>query len=84
MAVIFGGNGGGISGSDDCTARAAQVLSPNCGGGSAITYDSDDEVINGTLSLTGNATAAYVLQGKTFYNSTDEKLTGTMTITSAV
>lgn len=42
-----------------------------------------DEPQMGTLELTGNATAAYVYSGKTFY-STDPKLklTGTMTVNS--
>lgn len=84
MAVLMLGGAGGGSGSDDCTAYAQHVLSPNCGGGSVITRDSDDEPIAGTLTLTGDATAAYVLSGKTFYGTTDTLLTGTMTISSVV
>ena len=76
------GAGGGSS--DDCTATAAEVLSPSCSGGTAVTSDSNDEPIAGTLTLNGDATAAYVLSGKTFYNTTKNKLTGTMTITCTV
>ena len=84
MSVRMTGGAGGGGGSDECTATAAQVLSPNCGGGTAIVKGSDDEPINGALTLTGDAEVDYVLSGKTFYSKTDTILTGTMTITSVV
>ena len=59
---------GGGSGSDDCTATAGDVLV----GATAIVKGSDDEPVNGTLALTGNAQPQYVLEGQTFY-STDPK-----------
>ena len=84
MSVRMTGGAGGSGGSDECTATAAQVLSPSSGGGKAIVKGSDDEPIDGTLVLSGNATASYVLKDKTFYSSNDTKLTGTMTISSVV
>lgn len=82
--ILFTGGAGGGAGSDECTASAAEVLAPQCGGGTAITKESDDEPITGTLVLNGDATAAYVAAGKTFYNKTDELITGTLTINSSV
>ena len=46
--------GGGIS--DDITARQNDVLK----GKTAITSDSDDEIVEGTLELTGNAAVGHV------------------------
>lgn len=75
--LICGGAGGADS--DDCTASANDVLK----GKTAIVNGSEDEPIIGTLELTGNAIAAYVYTGKTFYNTNPKsKLTGTMTVNS--
>lgn len=59
------GGGAGAAGSDDCTAGKAQVLA----GYRAITSDSDDEAVEGTLTLAGmtadmNAQAAHILAGE--------------------
>lgn len=59
------GGGAGAAGSDDCTAGKAQVLA----GYRAITSDSDDEAVEGTLTLAGmtadmNAQAAHLLAGE--------------------
>ena len=80
--LLKAGAGGGAS--DDCTATLANILSSASGGGIAVANDSDDEPAEGTLSMTGNAATTYVLSGKTFYNNTKTKLTGTMTITCTV
>lgn len=65
--------GGGIS--DDITARQNDVLK----GKTAITSDSDDEIVEGTLELTGNAAVGHVEVGKTFYNTNaHSKQTGTL------
>ena len=65
--------GGGIS--DDITARQNDVLK----GKTAITSDSDDEIVEGTLELTGNAAVGNVEVGKTFYNTNaHSKQTGTL------
>jgi hypothetical protein len=70
------GSGGAGSGSDECTASKLEVLK----GYSAITSDSDDEVIQGTLELTADASDGQVLSGKTYYNTNPKnKRTGTMT-----
>lgn len=69
MGIVLVTGGGGIAGiSDDCTATADDVLK----GKTAIFNGSDDEAVEGTLELTGNATKDHVLAGKTFYN-TDAK-----------
>ena len=75
-----GGSGAG-TGSDECTATKGDVLK----GKTAVTSDSDDEAAAGTLELTGNAGAANVLAGKTFY-STDakSKQSGTMPNVAAI
>ena len=57
------------AGSDECTAAKGDILK----GKTAISSDSDDEVVEGTLELTGNATKDHVLADKTFY-STDAKM----------
>ena len=79
-AIIAAGGGGG-TGSDECTATKGDVLK----GKTAVTSDSDDEAAAGTLELTGNAGAANVLAGKTFY-STDakSKQSGTMPNVAAI
>lgn len=64
--LIPSGGAGGSSG--DCTATKSDVLK----GVTAITSDSDDEPVFGTLELTGNITAADIRKGKTGY-STDPK-----------
>lgn len=84
MSVRMTGGAGGSGGSDECTAYAEHVLSPDCGGGTAITRDSDDEPIAGTFVLSGNATADYVLSGKTFYGTSDTLITGKMTVSSVL
>lgn len=63
MAVLMMGGAGG-AGSDDCTATRAKVLS----GYLAVTKDSDDEVVAGTLTLNGSAGTGDVFPNKTFYN----------------
>lgn len=70
----IGATGGG-AGSDDCTATAAELLK----GYTGILKGSDDEPVQGTLELTGNAQAAHVLNEETFYtNNAKSKQTGTM------
>ena len=74
------GNRGGCS-SDDVTATKAKILS----GYTALTADSNDEPIMGTLSLSGNADTTKVLSGYTFYNvNAESKLTGTLQVSSVV
>lgn len=74
----IGATGGG-AGSDDCTATAAELLK----GYTGILKGSDDEPVQGTLELTGNAQAAHVLNGETFYsNDAKTKHTGGMTVNS--
>lgn len=69
------GAAGGGAGSDDCTGTAAELLK----GYTGILKGSDDEPVPGTLELTGNAQAAHVLNGETFYtNNAKSKQTGTM------
>ena len=73
--ILMTGSGGGGAGSDDCTATAAELLK----GYTGILKGSDDEPVQGTLELTGNAQAAHVLNGETFYtNNAKSKQTGTM------
>ena len=70
----IGATGGG-AGSDDGTATAAELLK----GYTGILKGSDDEPVQGTLELTGNAQAAHVLNEETFYtNNAKSKQTGTM------
>ena len=69
------GGGGGATTSDELTATKGDVLK----GKTAVTSDSDDEAIVGTLELTGNAGTGDVLEGKGFYNTDPKsKRTGTM------
>ncbi|WP_349944373.1 glycine-rich domain-containing protein [Lacrimispora sp. BS-2] len=63
--VIIAGSGGSGVGSDECTATKAEVLK----GYNVITADSEDEVVEGTLELTGDVSDSQVLEGKTYYNS---------------
>lgn len=75
--IINGGAGG--TGSDECTARLADIPK----GLKAVAADSNDEAGVGTMALTGNAQAGHVLAGETFYtNNYKTKLTGTMTVNS--
>ncbi|MDR2024012.1 MAG: hypothetical protein LBQ71_12415 [Hungatella sp.] len=75
------GGGGAGSGSDECTATRAEVLK----GYGAITKDSDDEVVEGTLELTGTATDSQVLNGQTYYNADAKtKRTGSMANRGAI
>lgn len=79
--VWIPGGGGAGSGSDECTATKAEVLK----GYSAITSDSDDEVVEGTLELTGDSSDSHVLVGKTYYNTDPKKKrTGTMSNQGAI
>ncbi|WP_418885817.1 glycine-rich domain-containing protein [Enterocloster lavalensis] len=75
--MIINCGGGGIN-LEEVTGTTSDLIK----GKSAYLQGSDDPQ-TGTLELTGNATAAYVYSGKTFY-STDpkSKLTGTMTVSS--
>lgn len=66
--MVIVGAGGGGAGSDECSATGAEILK----GYTAITKDSDDEIIEGTLELTGTAADTQVLDGQTYYN-TDAK-----------
>ena len=79
MSIICIPGGAGSGGSDECTARLSDVPA----GLKAVTADSNDEAGVGTMAMTGNAQAAHVLAGETFYaNSYKTKLTGTMTVNS--
>lgn len=73
-AILIKGGGGGVT-SDDVTAKANDVLK----GTSTLTSDSNDDVTEGTLELTGDAQAGDVLAGSTFYNTdAHTKQTGTI------
>lgn len=73
--VWMPGGGGGGTTSDELTATKGDVLK----GKTAVTSDSDDEAITGTLELTGNAGDGDVLAGKGYYNTDPKtKRTGTM------
>jgi hypothetical protein len=79
--VSISGAGGAGAGSDECTATRAELLK----GYGAITSDSDDEVVEGTLELTGDAADSQVLDKRTFYNKDAKvKRTGTMQNCGAV
>lgn len=72
---------GGGAGSDECTAARAELLK----GYTAITRDSDDEAVEGTLELTGDAADSQVLAGKSYYNTNPKiKRTGSMVNQGAV
>ena len=79
-AVIMGGGGGGVS-SDELTAARGDVLK----GKTAVTSDSNDELVEGTLELTGDAADSHVLSGKTYYNKDPKtRRAGTMPNRGAV
>lgn len=71
--IILGGGGGGAD-TSVVTATAADVLKDK------VIVGADGEPLTGTLALSGDATAANVLSGKTFYNTNAKsKVTGSMT-----
>ena len=75
---ISGGAGGGV-GSDELTSLLSDVVK----GKTAVTSDSNDDPGVGTLELTGNAVAAHVLTGESFYTTDPKnKIVGTMTVNS--
>lgn len=79
--VSISGAGSPGAGSDECSALKEDVLK----GMYAITADSEDEVIEGTLELTGDAADSQVLDKKTFYNKDAKvKRAGTMPNRGAV
>lgn len=61
--LLINVHGSGVS--DDITAVRNDVLK----GKTAVTSDSDDEIVEGTLELTGNAAPGNVETGKTFYST---------------
>ena len=61
--LLINVHGSGVS--DDITAVRNDVLK----GKTAVTSDSDDEIVEGTLELTGNAAPGNVDTGKTFYST---------------
>lgn len=70
--LIPGGGGGGVS-SDDVTVKQSDVPV----GLTTVTSDSDDEIVEGTLTTT--ATSDKVLKDETFYNTeTHQKESGTI------
>lgn len=79
--VIMPVGSGSGSGSDECSSTRAEVLK----GYTAITSDSDDESLEGTLELTGDASDSQVLAGKTYYNTNPKnKRVGSMLNQGAV
>lgn len=77
---IAGGGGGGV-GSDELTSLLSDVVK----GKTAVTSDSNDEPGTGTLELTGNAVAAHVLTGESFYTTDPKnKIVGTMIVNSVL
>ena len=64
MAVYTNAGGGGGASSDELTAARGDVLK----GKTAVTSDSSDEPVEGTLELIGDAADSHVLTGKTYYN----------------
>lgn len=72
--------GGGVT-SDEVTVTRNMIPT----GYKALTADSNDEVVTGTLTLTGNVSEDKVLSGYTFYGvDAQRKRTGTLTIASIV
>lgn len=72
-AILIKGGGGGTGGSDEVTVHQKDIPK----GLTAITADSNDEVVEGSLETT--ASDSKVLAGETYYNtSTYDKRTGTM------
>ena len=81
MAVYTNAGGGGGASSDELTAARGDVLK----GRTAVTSDSNDEPIEGTLELTGDAADSHVLSGKTYYNKDPKtRRAGTMPNRGAV
>lgn len=77
--IINGGSGGVMS--DDVTVTKADIVK----GKTALTADSDDEIVEGTLELTGTALPQHVLSPYTFYNTDPQNsVQGTLTIQSVV
>ena len=77
---IVGGGGGGV-GSDELTSLLSDVVK----GKTAVTSDSNDDPGVGTLELTGNAVAAHVLTGESFYTTDPKnKIVGVMTVNSVL
>ena len=73
---IAGGGGGGV-GSDELTSLLSDVVK----GKTAVTSDSNDDPGVGTLELTGNAVAAHVLTGESFYTTDPKnKIVGAMIV----
>lgn len=71
--ILIPGGGGGGAISDDITLRQSDVPV----GLTAVTYDSDDEIVEGTLTTT--ASPDKVLKDETFYNTeTHQKESGTI------
>ena len=81
MAVYTNAGGGGGASSDELTAARGDVLK----GKTAVTSDSSDEPVEGTLELTGDAADSHVLIGKTYYNKDPKtRRAGTMPNRGAV
>ena len=81
MAVYTNAGGGGGASSDELTAARGDVLK----GKTAVTSDSSDEPVEGTLELTGDAADSHVLSGKTYYNKDPKtRRAGTMPNRGAV
>lgn len=81
MAVYTNAGGGGGAASDELTAARGDVLK----GKTAVTSDSNDEPVEGTLELIGDAADSHVLTGKTYYNKDPKtRRTGTMPNRGAV
>ena len=81
MAVYTNAGGGGGVSSDELTAARGDVLK----GKTAVTSDSNDEPVEGTLELIGDAADSHVLTGKTYYNKDPKtRRTGTMPNRGAV
>ncbi|NNJ32635.1 glycine-rich domain-containing protein [Lacrimispora defluvii] len=79
--MIISETGGAGAGSEECTATRAELLK----GYTAITNDSDDEMVEGTLELTGDAADSQVLAGKSYYNTNPKnKRAGSMVNQGAV
>lgn len=77
---IAGGGGGGV-GSDELTSLLSDVVK----GKTAVTSDSNDDPGVGTLELTGNAVAAHVLTGESFYTTDPKnKIVGAMIVNSVL
>ena len=81
MAVYTNAGGGGGASSDELTAARGDVLK----GKTAVTSDSSDEPVEGTLELIGDAADSHVLSGKTYYNKDPKtRRAGTMPNRGAV